>query len=119
MTNLLAAVVVALVTNVTESAPVQHGSSIYYGTQPVEIGHGFREQWGDPNTKTVTTTVTEVITATFVLDGEIVVTKREREVSRSLRTYRKKIEWEEVSDTNQSWDMILNVEGYITPGEIE
>jgi len=116
MTNILAAVMMCLVTNVTEadnSYPIQWmniyedcDGGILPGTQPAYLQgnsiildggwYGSPGPISGPTEKTITTVVERVHTIKFKWRGKEMRGEDREEVSRTVRTYKKREEWEEV-----------------------
>ena len=101
MTNILAAVMMCLVTNVTEADNAWecskcHPRGDYSGMMTLEYHNPETCPGSRPATeKTLTTVVERVYTLSFKWMGQDMVAKVSEEVSRTVRTYKKREEWEE------------------------
>ena len=102
MTNILAAVIVCLVTNVTEVDNAWECSYCnprgdYSGMMTLEYHHPWMCPGSRPATeKTLTTVVERVHTIKFSWRGNEMRCDDREEVSRTVRTFQKREEWEEV-----------------------
>lgn len=105
MTNLLAILAVAIVTNVTKTSNESgcQSCSAFPGSTPAVYYYGGNPKpcapYKEATERTETTEVREIRTLTFTWEGEQYTAKRGRVLASSVRRWVRKEEWEESTNT--------------------
>lgn len=114
ITNILASIVISLVTNTTENVleyeryeyPSRYTLEMHIDPSKCDYKKGV-----NPTKKQITTTVVEITTVKFWLDGHEKPheTKVERVISESNKTLVREVEWKEIGPKYISLERLTNI----------